>query len=144
MTDITDRERRDAYEGLAAVHGEHVTDIIMRMLPHQPADQLVTRTDMNAFGAELRGEMAELRGELRGDMAELRSELRGDMAELRSELRDDMAELRSEQVVIRSELTQLRSETIERFATAKVETQRLMITGMIANVLAIFAAAGLT
>lgn len=36
----------------------------MELLPNQPADQLVTRTDMHAFGVELRGEMAELRADM--------------------------------------------------------------------------------
>ena len=36
----------------------------MELLPTSPAAELVTRTDMHAFGAELRGEMAELRGEV--------------------------------------------------------------------------------
>lgn len=58
----------------------------MELLPNEPADQLVTRTDMHAFGGELRGEMAELRAELRSDMAELRTELRGEMLDLRVHL----------------------------------------------------------
>jgi len=94
----------------------------MELLPNQPADQLVTRTDMHAFGAELRGEMAELRSELRGEMAELR----GEMAELRSELRGEM--------------TELRADMIARFATAKVETQRLIVAGMAANAIAVVTA----
>ena len=58
----------------------------MELLPNEPADQLVTRTDMHAFGGELLGEMAELRAELRSDMAELRTELRGGMLDLRVHL----------------------------------------------------------
>ena len=44
------------------------TDTLMELLPNEPANQLVTRTDMHAFGAELRGEIkadfADLRGHL--------------------------------------------------------------------------------
>ena len=76
----------------------------MELLPTHPTDQLVTRTDMHAFGAELRGEMAELRAELRGEMIELRADVN------------------------------------DRFATAKVETQRLILAGMAANAIAVVTA----
>ena len=66
----------------------------MEILPNEPANRLVTRDDMHAFGTGLRGEMAELRGELVSDMAELRTELRGDMAELRGDMVSEMAALR--------------------------------------------------
>ena len=101
---ISERERRDIFNGFEATHGQEFANTIMELLPNQPADQLVTRTDMHAFGTEFRGEMAELRAELRGEMAELR----GEMA--------------------------------ERFATAKVETQRLMIGAMVANAIAVVTA----
>ena len=51
------------------------------------------------------------------------TELRGEMAELRGELRGD--------------LTELRAEMIERFATARVETQRLIVAGMVGNAIAV-------
>ena len=66
--------------------GSEPADKLMELLPNEPADQLVTRTDMHWFGGELRGEMAELRAELRSDMAELRTELRGEMLDLRVHL----------------------------------------------------------
>ena len=69
---ISERERRDIYTGLEETLGEHVANNLMQLLPHQPTDQLVTRTDMHAFGSELRGEMAELRGEFKSEMARLR------------------------------------------------------------------------
>ena len=90
---ISDRERRDLFNGFESTHGQEFANTIMELLPNQPADQLVTRTDMHAFGTELRGEMAELRAEM-----------------------------------------------IERFAIAKVETQRLIIAGMIANAIAVVTA----
>ena len=83
----------------------------MQLLPNQPADQLVTRTDMHAFGSELRGEMAELRGGLNSEMAGLRGEM--------SELRSDM---------------------VDRFANAKVETQRLIGAGLAVNTVALVTA----
>ena len=89
----SDRERRDLFNGFESTHGQEFANTIMELLPNQPADQLVTRTDMHAFGTELRGEMAELRAEM-----------------------------------------------IERFAIAKVETQRLIIAGMIGNAIAVVTA----
>ena len=90
---ISDRERRDPFNGFESTYGQEFANTIMELLPNQPADQLVTRTDMHAFGTELRGEMAELRAEM-----------------------------------------------IERFAIAKVETQRLIIAGMIGNAIAVVTA----
>lgn len=101
---ISERERRDIFNGFEATHGEEFANTIMELLPNQPADQLVTRTDMHAFGSELRGEMAELRGELRGEMAELRADM------------------------------------VDRFATAKIETQRLVLVSMAGNTVAVVAA----
>ena len=115
---ISESERRDIFSGFESIHGQEFANAIMELLPNQPADQLVTRTDMHAFGSELRGEMAELRGE----MAELRGELRGEMIELRGEM------------------TELRAEMVQRFAIAKVETQRLVIAGMVGNAIAVVTA----
>ena len=98
---ISERDRRDIFNGFESTHGQEFANAIMELLPNQPADQLVTRSDMHAFGTELRGEMAELRGELRGD------------------------------------LTELRAEMIERFATARVETQRLIVAGIVGNAIAV-------
>ena len=83
---ISERDRRDMYTGLEQTLGEKIANNIMQLLPNQPADQLVTRTDMHAFGTELRGEMAELRGEM--------AEVRGEMGELRGEFKSEMAKLR--------------------------------------------------
>ena len=83
---ITERDRRDLFNTLENALGSEPADKLMELLPNEPADQLVTRTDMHAFGGELRGEMAELRAELRSDMAELRTELREGMLDLRVHL----------------------------------------------------------
>ena len=100
----TEEQRRDLFNELEQTLGAPNANFIMERLPNQPAEQLVTRTDMHAFGTGLRGEMAELRAELRGEMAELRGEMN------------------------------------TKFATAKVETQRLIVAGMIANAIAVIAA----
>ena len=108
---ISERERRDIYTGLEQALGESVANNLMQLLPHQPTNQLVTRTDMHAFGSELRaelkGEMAEIRGEM--------GELRGEMGELRGEFTSEMAKLR-------------------------VDTQRLMVGAMAANTVALVVA----
>lgn len=61
---VSDRERRDIFNGFEATHGEEFANTIMQLLPNQPADQLATRSDLHALGAELRGEMAELRADM--------------------------------------------------------------------------------
>lgn len=115
----TNQQRRDLFNSLEEVIGANNADFVMELLPNQPADQLVTRADFHVFGDSLRSE-------LRGEMAELRAELKGEMAELRGELKGEMAELRGEMNI--------------RFATAKVETQRLIVAGMIANAIAVVTA----
>lgn len=72
---ITEKDRRDLFNQLEEAIGPEPADMLMELLPNHPADELVTRTDMHAFGTELRGEMAELRSELRGEMTELRGHL---------------------------------------------------------------------
>ena len=62
---ISESDRRDLYVALEPVLGPEAANNLMSMLPHQPANELVTRADMHAFGAELRGEMAELKADLR-------------------------------------------------------------------------------
>jgi len=91
----------------------------MQLLPNQPADQLVTRTDMHAFGTGLRGEISELRTELKSEMAELRGEVRGDIAQLDAKIVALGGELRGD---VKSEIAKLR-----------VDTQRLILGGIVAN-----------
>ena len=105
---ITERDRRDMYTGLEQTLGEKIANNIMQLLPNQPADQLVTRTDMHAFGSELRGEMAELHGEVRGDIARLDAKIVALGGELRGDLKSEIAKLR-------------------------VDTKRLIIDGIAAN-----------
>lgn len=141
---ITERKRRDIFNGFESTYGEELASTIMELLPNQPADHLVTRTDMHAFGTGLRGEMAELRGELKGEMAEVRAELKGEMTQLRGEMAELRAELRGEMTQLRGELTaetaELRSDMVERFSAAKVETQRLIGLSMAGNTIAVVTA----
>ena len=41
---------------------------------------------------------------------------------------------------LRGEMAELRADIIERFATAKVETQRLIFAGMVGNAIAVITA----
>ena len=93
----TNQQRRELFNSLEQVIGTNNADFVMELLPNQPADQLVTKTDLSR------------------EMGALRSELKGEMAELRGEMNI-------------------------RFATAKVETQRLIIAGMVANAIAVLTA----
>lgn len=121
----TDKARRDLFVAWEAHIGTDNATTAMELLPRQPTHELVTRSDMHAFGTELRGEMAELRVELKSEMAELRAELKNDMAELRSEVRQEITRLDAS-------ITDLRGRT-----------DRVMLGGVVATVLAVFAAAGL-
>ena len=65
---------------------------------------------------------------------------RADMHVFGGELRAETAELRGEMAELRGEMAELRAEMIERFTTAKVETQRLILAGMAANAIAVVTA----
>ena len=81
---LTEQNRRDMFNGLEDAIGTEQANHLMELLPTSPASELVTRTDMHAFGTEIRGEMAELRAELRGEMAELRGEINTKLANAHS------------------------------------------------------------
>lgn len=130
---ITDSQRRDLFNRLEGALGQSAANTVMELLPNQPADQLVTRTDMHAHGTALRGEMAELRADLRGEMAELREELRGEMAELRTELRTEV-------VSLHGRIDKLEGHLDSTIAEVKVSTQRLFAGSIAANVVAVVTA----
>ncbi|MYJ12723.1 MAG: hypothetical protein F4078_00020 [Acidimicrobiia bacterium] len=98
----SDQKTAFLFSKLAEHTDEETAAALMERLPPDWS-QLATKSDVAALGAELRGEMAEMRGgmaalgaELRGEMAELRgemAELRGGMAALGAELRGEMAAL---------------------------------------------------
>jgi len=111
----TEQNRRDLFTGLEEAIGTTEANYLMELLPTTPSAQLVTRDDMHANTLALKGVLAEQRAELRGEMAELRFELKTEMAALRADM-------------------------IERFATAKTETNRLIIGGMVANAIAVVVA----
>ena len=61
---VTDAERRLVFDRLEAALGEEAATLMMKMLPWQTHDELMTRTDADALTTSLRGEMGELRGEM--------------------------------------------------------------------------------
>ena len=87
---ITERAKRDLFDGLEQALGPTEAETLMALLPDAPADQLVTipyfQTEMQASRATLSKEMSDLRTELKGDIYDLRV----DMADMRSELRSTM------------------------------------------------------
>lgn len=129
---ITQRERRKLYDRLEAQLGPDEAATLMELLPHRPADELVTT-------AHLHNEMGLLRTDFRADMAELRTELKGDMAELRTELKRDMADLRTEMSELRTELKgdvlRVENSLTLRMANLHTSMNRWVIGLATANVL---------
>ena len=77
-----DSDRRDLHAALEQALGDRPATILMELLPPQGYADLVSRDQLGAFQAEVRGEFKAVRGEI----AELRGELgevRGEIAELR-------------------------------------------------------------
>lgn len=71
----SEAERRELYVALEHSLGAAPADTLMDLLPPSGWGDVARRSDIEAQGIALRGEMAELRGELRGEMSELRGEL---------------------------------------------------------------------
>jgi len=97
---ITERDRRELFDGLEEALGPERAETLMELLPDEPASQLVTipyfQTEMQSVRSDLRTEMADLRTELKTEMADLRTEVRTEVVGLRSELRVEMSDMRSE------------------------------------------------
>ena len=68
---ITEEHRRNLFNGLEEAIGTEEANHLMQLLPATPASELVTRTDMHAFGTELRGEVRTEIAALRNEMADL-------------------------------------------------------------------------
>ena len=72
---ITEEHRRNLFNGLEEAIGTEEANHLMQLLPATPASELVTRTDMHAFGTELRGEVRTEIAALRNEMADLKGSL---------------------------------------------------------------------
>jgi hypothetical protein len=64
----TDKARRDLFTAFEEALGTDNATTAMELLPHRPASELVTRTDMHAYSEAFRGEIHQ-------DMAKLRIDL---------------------------------------------------------------------
>ena len=86
---INEKDRLDLRQELERVFSNpRFAEIAMEAMPPIDYAQLATKRDLDAFGAELRGEIAELRGEF--------AELRGEFAESKGELATEFAKVRTE------------------------------------------------
>ncbi len=122
---INEKDRLDLRQELERVFANpHFADIAMEAMPPIDYAQLATKRDLDAFSAELRGEMSELGSGLRVEM----SELRGDMSELGSGLRVEMSELGSG---LRVEIAELRGDFKSDMAT----NLRLTIAGQLTTMM---------
>ena len=157
----SDQKPAFLFSKLAEHTDEETAAALMERLPPDWS-QLATKSDVAALGAELRGEMAELRGgmaalgaELRGEMAELRggmaalgAELRGEMAELRGGMAALGAELRGEMAALSADLgggiTALAGDMVamegrsERRAARDLRTVLFAFAGFALAVMAMF------
>lgn len=109
---LSDERRRNVLHALSQSIGSEPAHELMSMLP--AADHL-TRADLDAGMASLRGEM----GELRGEIGDLRGELRGGMGELRGE----MGELRGQMAGIHHRI----DAQLSRLITANAATVGIAI-----------------
>ena len=96
--DLDDRSRLALHQRLAQVLGRDEAATLMAHLPPVGWHDVATKRDLDALGAELRGEIAGLRGEmaqqgagLRGEMVQQGAELRGEIAGLRGEIHQEMS-----------------------------------------------------
>jgi hypothetical protein len=82
----THGELQELFAAAERSWGAHPAEILMELLPPSGWGEVARRSDLDAFGTSLRGEMAVLRSELKGDIAELRVELKSDIARLESRI----------------------------------------------------------
>jgi hypothetical protein len=101
---VEERSRRELQEALMDTIGPEHTDTLLSYLPPTGWADVATTRDVQALGAELRGEISELRGEVRGGISELRAELHGEISNVRGEISGLRGELHSEISELRAEL----------------------------------------
>jgi hypothetical protein len=68
---VSDEDRRDLFEGFAALLDRKRANTLMELLPPVGWSDVARRGDI----AELRGEMALLRAELKGEITKVQSQL---------------------------------------------------------------------
>lgn len=83
---VDDRSRLELHRRLSEMIGAEGADTLMAHLPPVTWQDVATRQDLRALGADLRTEMADLRGEVRTEIAGLRGEFRTELVALRGDL----------------------------------------------------------
>ena len=83
LEEVTSSEaaRHDLYNGLNELLGPERAETLMAALPAYDTSDLVTKSDLMVFGAEMRSE-------LRAEISEFRADAKSDIASLRGELSD--------------------------------------------------------
>ena len=126
---IIENDRLDLRQELERLFSnKRLADIAMEAMPPIDYANLATKRDLDAFSAELRGEMSELGSGLRVEMTELRGDSKSDIAELGSGLRVEMSELGSG---LRVEMAELRGDFKSDMAT----NLRLTIAGQLTTMM---------
>jgi hypothetical protein len=94
---VDEQRRLRLFEAVREALGEQEAATLMEYLPPVGWADVATKRDLDALGAELRGERAEFRGALRAEMAGFQSGMRAEMAEFRSEIRVELHDALREQ-----------------------------------------------
>ncbi|MCP4959686.1 MAG: hypothetical protein GY925_10505 [Actinomycetia bacterium] len=105
---ISDAQRRQLHDALAAAIGDQPSELLMELLPPTGWADLATRTDLEIARTDLRMELHDFRSELKVDIQDLKAELKSDIQQVRTELSSDLDE-------VRGELQEQRIEFTERF-----------------------------
>lgn len=93
---VNEFQRHQVFQWFEEAMGPERAAIMMDLLPPVGWGDIVTKTDLHALRAELRGEMADLRAH----MSELGGELRGEMASLSRDV--NVAIERSKSEIVRT------------------------------------------
>ncbi len=127
---INEKDRLDLRQEFERLfNNTRIAEIAMEAMPPIDYAQLATKRDLDALGAELRGEMAGLSGELRGEMAELRgemAELRGNFAKLEANVDGGFAKVGGAIAELRGEMHKLNATTLRSVFAAQLTTMVML------------------
>ncbi len=116
---ISDAQRRQLHDALAAAIGDQPSELLMELLPPTGWADLATRTGLEIARTDLRMELHDFRSELKVDIQDLKAELKSDIEQVRTELKSDIQQVRTELSSdldeVRGELQEQRIEFTERF-----------------------------
>jgi hypothetical protein len=94
MITMSEHARHHLHRRLEDVLGPVEATTLMEHLPVAAPSDLVTRHDLESFGAQLRAELraesAQFRGEMDRGFAEFRGEMRREFADFRGEMRAEI------------------------------------------------------